>query len=97
MPSGIAVLQFGREHGLREVLEADGAGEAVDGEAADRGEARVGRGWIRAAVNHGVGDFDAGGESVENEAAGFLLEDMNEFAIGGEVVFVTEDGRGEVA
>ena len=48
-------------------------------------------------MDHGVGDFDAGGESVEDEAAGFLLEDVDEFAIGGEVVFVAKDGGGEVA
>ena len=42
-------------------------------------------------------DFDAGGESVEDEAAGFLFEDVDEFAVGGEVVFIAEDGGGEVA
>jgi hypothetical protein len=31
----VIVLEFGGEHGLREVLEANGTGEAVDGEAAD--------------------------------------------------------------
>ncbi len=82
---------------MGEVLEADGAGEAVDGEAADGSEAGVGGGWIGAAVDHGVGDFDAGGESVEDEAAGFLFEDLDEFTVGGEVVFVAEDGGGEMA
>src|ERR1700739_2350149 len=93
----IVVLEFRWKHGLREVLEADGAGEAIDCKAADRWEARVGGGWIRTAVNHGVGDFDAGGESVEDEAAGFLFEDVDEFAIGGEIVFVSENGRRQVA
>jgi hypothetical protein len=37
-----------------------------------------------------VGDFDAGGEGVEDEAAGFLFEDVNEFAMGEEVVFIAE-------
>jgi hypothetical protein len=93
----VRILQFGGEHLLREVLEADRAGEAVDGETADGCEARVGGRGIRAAVNHGVGYFDAGGESVEDETARFLFEDLDEFAIRREVIIVAEDGCGQVA
>jgi hypothetical protein len=48
-------------------------------------------------VHHGVGNFDAGWESVEDEAAGFLFEDVDEFAIGGQVVFVAQNGGGEMS
>ena len=48
-------------------------------------------------MDHGVCDFDSRGECVEDEAAGFLLEDLDEFSIGGEIVFVAEDGGGEMA
>lgn len=48
-------------------------------------------------MHHGVRDFDAGGEAVEDNPAGFLLEDVNQFAVGGEVVFISEDGCGEMA
>ncbi len=44
-----------------------------------------------------MGDFDAGGKSVEEDAAGFLFENGYEFAIGGEVVVIAENGSGEVA
>lgn len=96
-PKRISVLQFRWEHRLWEVLEADGAGEAIDRKAADGGETGVGCGGIRAPVNHGVCDFDAGGKSVEDDASCFLLEDMDEFAIGGEILFIAEDGGGEMA
>ena len=97
MPSGLSFCSSCGEHGLREVLEADGTGEAVNGEAANGGEAGVGCGWIGAAMDHRVGHFYAGGKSVEEQAAGFLFEDGDEFAIGGEVVVIAEDGGGEVA
>jgi hypothetical protein len=48
-------------------------------------------------VDHGVRDLDTGGKSVEDEASDFLFENLNEFAVGSEVVFVTEDGSGEIA
>ena len=48
-------------------------------------------------MDHRVSHFYSGWESVEDEAAGFLLEDVDEFAIGGEIVFVAEDGGREVA
>ena len=44
MPSGVVVLQFVREHGLREVLEADWTREAVNGETAN--EVKRGRMWM---------------------------------------------------
>jgi len=93
----VGVLKFGREQGLGEVLEADGACEAVNGKAAHGGEPWIGSGGVGASMDHGMRDFDAGGESVEDDAAGFLLEDLDEFAIGGKVVFVAEDGGGEMA
>ena len=46
-------------------------------------------------MDHRVGHFYAGGKSVEEQASGFLFEDADEFAIGGEVIFVAEDGGGE--
>ncbi len=82
---------------MRESLKADGAGEAVDGERANRGEARVGGGGVRPSVDHGVGDFDAGGKAVEDDAAGLLLEYLDQLAVGGEIFVVAEDGCGEVA
>ena len=69
---------------MRKILKANGTGEAVDRQASDRGETRIGRGGIGAAVNHGVRNFNARGESVENDAPGLLLEDGYEFAIGRE-------------
>ena len=82
---------------MRESLKTDRTGKAVDGEASDGGKARVGGGRVRSAMHHGVGDFDAGGESVEDEAAGFLFEDLDQLSVRGEVFVVAEDGCGEVA
>ena len=48
-------------------------------------------------MNHGVGDFNAGRKSVEDEAAGLLFEDGYKLAVGCEVVVIAEDGGGEVA
>ena len=79
---------------MRKILKADGPSETINCEAADGCEARIGCGRIRATVNHGVRNFDAGGESVEDDASGFLLKNVDELAIGGEIVFVSEDGRG---
>src|SRR5690348_7746479 len=48
-------------------------------------------------MDHGVTDFDSGGEAIEDQAAGFLLEDLDEFAVGGKVGFIAKDGCGQVA
>ncbi len=48
-------------------------------------------------MNHGVGDFNAGRESVEDEPTGLLFENLNQFAIGGEIVFIAKNGRGQMA
>ena len=48
-------------------------------------------------MNHGVGDFDARWEGVEDQAPGFLFEYMNQFAVGGEVLFIAEQRCGQVA
>jgi len=93
----VRILQFERELRLGEVLEADRTDEAVDGEAADGREARVGGGGVGASVDHGMRNFDARGEAVEDDAAGPLLEEVDEFAVGREVLFVPENRRGEMA
>ena len=93
----VRVLELGRKQRLREVLEADGAREAVDGLRADGGEARVAGGRVWAAVDHGVGDLNAGGESIDDDAACFLLENLDELAVEGEVVLIAEYCCGEVA
>ena len=48
-------------------------------------------------MHHRVRNFNAGGKTVEDESAGFLLKDADELPVGGEVVFIAEDGGGEVA
>src|SRR5438270_13849433 len=66
---GIGVLQLLRQGVLGEALKADGADEAQNGERTHGGGAAVGSGGIRAAVDHGVADFDSGRESIEDYAA----------------------------
>ena len=48
-------------------------------------------------MHHGVRDFDAGGKAVEDEPAGLLLEDLDEFPVRGEIVFIAEQRRRQVA
>src|SRR3974390_2295102 len=48
-------------------------------------------------MNHGMRYFDAGWESIEDNAPSFLLEDLNEFPVRGEVVFITKDRCSEMA
>ena len=93
---GLLSLSSARKRVLREVLIADGAGEAQDGLAADGGGAAVGGCRVRAAMHHGVRDFHAGGEAIEDEAADFGLQYGDEFGVVAEVVFGSEDGCCEV-
>lgn len=86
----IAVFQLVGEREVGEVLETDGADKAIDGERANRGGAAIAGGGVGAAVHHGVTDFDAGGEAVDDEPSGFALESGNE--IGG----IREVGLGAV-
>ena len=94
--SGFAVLQLRRQLRLRKSLEADRACEAINGQAADRGKPRIGGRRVGSAMHHGVADFDAGGKCVEDQPSGLLFEDLNQFAIGGEIVFIAEDCRSQV-
>ena len=48
-------------------------------------------------MNHRVRDFNTSGELIEDDAAGLLLEDLDEFAVGGEVLFVAKDSGSEMA
>lgn len=90
-------LEFGWEGGIGEALEADGAGVAEDGSGADRGAGAVRGGGVRAAVDHGGVDFDAGGEAVDDEATGFLLENLEKVSGLGEFLVGGVDGGGELA
>jgi len=94
---GVRGLEFGREHGIGEGLVADGADEAEDGCGADGGEAGVGGGGIGPAVDHGVGDFDAGGEVVEEDAARDAGELVEQRCVVGELGVTAEDAGGELA
>src|SRR4051812_23912049 len=95
--AGVAILQFFGQRGLGEVLEAEGPRPPVDGGGADAGGSAVRGGGVGAAVDHGVGDFDAGGPAVHQEAADLGLEDVDEVGVVGEVGVGGVEGGGEVA
>jgi len=48
-------------------------------------------------VHHRRGYLDAGGEAVEDEAAGFALKDGDQIALGSQVGVGAEEGCGQVA
>ena len=60
-------------------------------------KSRIAGGGIRAAVNHGVGDLYAGWEAIDDDAASLLLQNLNQFPMEGNVVFVAKYGCGQVA
>lgn len=94
---GVFVAEFGGQQVGREGLVGDGAGPALDGGGADAGEAGVGGGGVGAAVLHGGADFDAGGVAIEDEAAGFALQDVEEIGGLGEVFGGAVEGGGKLA
>src|SRR3954452_25082751 len=64
----VVLAQLGRQHALRRVLERDRAREAMHRGHPDRRVRRARGRRERAAVVHAVGDRDAGGEAVEDDA-----------------------------
>ena len=94
---GVVVADGGGEQRGRHVLVGDRTLEALDGEAADAGAARVGRRRVGTAVDHRVADLDTGRPAVEEHPAGLELEDRQERGRVLDVAVGGVDGRGELA
>lgn len=103
----VAVSQFGGEGGVGKILITDRTGKAKDGLRADGSSAAVGARGIGSAVNHGVTNLNACGIAVENDAADFVSEDLEQFGEfpkvslgavnrGGEMATETSSGVEEV-
>ena len=93
----IRSLELRRKRGVREALPCDCAAEAVDCHGSDRSAAAIGGRWERPAVNHAGADFHAGGETVENEATGALLQSRDKARVFCEFLVTGLKGGGELA
>ncbi len=47
-------------------------------------------------MNHGMAYLHACGKRIEDEPSRLLLQDLNQFLIGGEILFIAKDGCGEM-
>ena len=94
---GVVVADGSGQQRGRHVLVGDRTLEALDGEAADAGAARVGRRRVGTAVDHRVADLDTGRPAVEEDPARLELEDRQERGRVLDVAVGGVDGRGELA
>ena len=93
----IGVGEFRRQCAAGKCLVANRTREALDGSGADARETLVTRGGVGPAVIHRGGNFHAGGEAIDDEAAGLALEDGEQVAGIGEIFRRGVDRRGELA
>ena len=75
---GFGLFQIVRQQCRRDVLIANRPQETADRKRANRCCAKIGRGRVGATVNHGVADFNAGWETIGQNAARFAFQNWHE-------------------
>ena len=97
IPKGLLSRNFVGQRGLGKSLVTNRPAKTENRLAAYRGRASIGGRGIGAAVHHGVGNFNAGGETVEHQPADFVLQNRNQIAELVKVGFRAMNGRGQMA
>ena len=88
----IGVFQGFGQKGVRVVLEADRAQEAINRQCAHRCAARIRGCRVRPAMNHGVSDFHTRGIAVQQDPSDLFLQQLGQPAVFEQLIRFTEDG-----
>jgi len=87
----VGFLQFIRQRSFRKILVAQGPDKSFDCASPDRGRSPVSRRRVRAAVIHGVTNFNPGGEAIANQTTNAGLQKLQKVTVGRKVLWRAMD------